>query len=462
MAAPITRQLGEFIASLDFPALPEAAVGVAKSGFTDCVGTLVAGAREDVTRAVERVLLADGAKGRSSLYFGGGRAPAPAAAFVNGTAAHALDYDDVALKGSHPSAVLVPAILAEAQETGASGQAMLAAYVAGYETWSALVYRDSGNYQRKGWHPTGVLGAIAAAAACANLRGLDARGAIHALGIAASSACGVMANLGFTAKPTHPGRAASAGILAARFAAEGVEAAPDALEHPQGFLQAISPEGKVDLDSPLALPPAQWSIVSEGLSFKQYPVCYRAHRAIDALIDLAAATPVRPEDVGEIRVSFSKTHGIILKNHRPRTAIDAKFSIEFCLACALLAGRVGLRELTDPFVQRAEVQKLIERVDIDINPVEMAGTSGYSEFDQVRVRLSNGTTLASREVRHARGDTQAPLTRDHMWAKFEDCIAWSDLPIDAARLFDSLQNLERCAQAGQLFEPSVRRAAKSR
>ena len=447
----LTAELGAFIARLDFAALPAPVVATALQGFTDCVGVMLAGSREQVTAAAERVLLADQPSGRSTICFGSTRTSAPAAAWINGTAAHALDYDDVALKGSHPSAVLVPAILAEAQTLDSSGSEMIAAYVAGYEVWGELIGRDRGNYQRKGWHPTGIFGALGAAAVCASLRHLDANAAAHALGIAASQSCGVMSNLGSMVKPMHPGNAACAGILAARFAEAGITATVDALEHAQGFLNAISPAGEVDLTAPPTLPPARWRMIEQGLSIKQYPVCYRAHRAIDALLVLLKAHPMEPDAVREIRVSFSRSHAVILKNHRPQDAIAAKFSIEFAMACALIAGRVGLRDLVDEFVRSERVRQLVERVAIDIDPVEEAGTSGYAPSDHVQVTLADGQVLHSDKIRHARGDPHAPLTTAEMWAKFEDCCAWSGLPLDARALFDKLQQLDRLDSVSALF-----------
>lgn len=238
---PLTAALGDFVANLRYEDIPATAVAIAKQGIADCVGVMLAGSAEPAVAAVRRGFAPDTAGGGSSICFGPERAPAHVAAWVNGTAAHVLDYDDVALKGSHPSAVLVPAILAEAEAVGASGRDMLRAYAAGFETWGELISRDRGNYQRKGWHPTGVFGAVGAAAACAALRGATAQEAAHALGIAASQASGVMANLGFMTKPMHAGKAAACGLLAARFAAAGLTAAPNAIEHEQGYLGALSP-----------------------------------------------------------------------------------------------------------------------------------------------------------------------------------------------------------------------------
>ncbi|MDB5811853.1 MAG: MmgE/PrpD family protein [Betaproteobacteria bacterium] len=456
MTQPLTAAYGAFIAQLKYKALPAEVVRTIKQGFTDCIGVMLAGSREPVTAAVERVLGADQATGSSNLYFTAKRMSAPAAALINGTASHALDYDDVALKGCHPSAVLVPAILAEAQMLNRSGRDMLVAYAAGYEVWADLIARERGNYQRKGWHPTGIFGAIGAAAACASLHRLNAQKAAHALGAAASEASGVMSNLGSMVKPTHPGKAAASGIYAARFAAAGIEATPDALEHAQGFLAALSPRGDIDLETPANLGQKQWQLAQQGLSIKQYPVCYRAHRAIDAMLGLLRKHPVEAADIAEIRVSFSNSHLVILKNHAPTTAIAAKFSIEFALACSLLAHRVGLRDLTDKFVRSTAVHKLMQRVVIDIDPTEQAGTSGYAPYDWVQIKRADGTVLNSEHVRHARGDAQTPLSDDELWAKFEDCVAWSRLKLDAKQLFTQLQQMEKLKSANDLFKRRAR------
>src|SRR5262249_10297115 len=149
--------------------------------------------------------------GDATLYFSGERVPAPEAAWINGTAGHALDYDDVASLRGHPSTVLVPAIVAEGEALGASGRDMLAAYVTGYETGAELSWRDPGHHHRKGWPPTGIFGPIGAAAACASLRHLDVQEATHALALAASQSSGIMANFGTMTKPFHAGRAAHSG-----------------------------------------------------------------------------------------------------------------------------------------------------------------------------------------------------------------------------------------------------------
>src|SRR6516225_8103008 len=171
---------------------------------------------------------------------------------------------------------------------------MFTAYVVGYETWAALARRDPGHHHIKGWHPTGIFGAIAAGAACAALRRLSPEQATSAIALSASQAGGIMANFGTMTKPFHAGRAAHAGVVSARLAKAGFTAAADALEHPQGFLSAVSPDGRADRDGPTPRFGEEWHIVKSGLSIKKYPACYCTHRSLDAMLDLLAEHPLKP------------------------------------------------------------------------------------------------------------------------------------------------------------------------
>jgi 2-methylcitrate dehydratase PrpD len=349
----LTQELGRFVAGLTFDKLPPDAVEIARTGFIDTIATMIAGANDPAPQLLRKGLQPP--PGKASLYFSGETAAAAEAAWINGTAGHALDYDDVGCRG-HVSTVLVPAILAEAETLGLSGREMFAAYVAGYETWAELSRRDPGHHHAKGWHPTGIFGAVGAGAACANLRRLTPEQTAMALALAASQAGGIMANFGTMTKPFHAGRAAHAGLVSARLAELGFTASPDALEHPQGFLSAVSPDGRADRDGPCLAFGEEWHIVKQGLSIKKYPACYCTHRSLDAMLDLLAKHPVKPADIAQITVSLSRTHSLILRNHTPQTGLEGKFSMEFAMAAAVISRRASLGEYTDEFVRRPEVQ----------------------------------------------------------------------------------------------------------
>ncbi|HJS83919.1 MAG TPA: MmgE/PrpD family protein [Acetobacteraceae bacterium] len=434
----LTQDIGAFIAALSPNRIPQAAMEVARLGFIDTVGTMIAGRGEDCVRILRDVLAPP--PGPSSLTFSAARAPAPEAAWINGTAAHALDYDDVALRG-HPSTVLVPAILAEAEALDSTGMDMLVAYVAGYETWAELFRRDSGLLHEKGWHPTGLYGAIGAAAACAKLRRLDAARAAMAVALGASQSAGLMANFGTMTKPFHAGRAAHSGIMAARLAEAGFTASADALEHPQGFLHAISPEGNEDRASAARLG-EDWALLREGLAIKKYPTCYCTHRAIDGALDLLAAHPVRADSVERITVRISDYFATVLRNHAPETGLAAKFSIEFAMAGAVIARRVGLRELTDDFVRRPDVQALMRRVVTETTSAHDPALPGAAPADQVSVALATGETLAGEPVARATGHPSKPLSSQQIFEKFADCLEAGGGGIAAETMFARLRTLE--------------------
>lgn len=435
----LTRDLGQFVAGLSPSRIPDAAARIARMGFIDCIGTMIAGRDEPPPRILRNVL--QPTPGPASLCFTADTAAAPEAAWINGAAAHALDYDDVALRG-HPSTVLVPAILAEAETLDLSGRDMVTAYIAGYEVWAELVRRETGSHHGKGWHPTGIFGAIAAAAACAALRRLDPGRTAQAIALGASQSGGLMANFGTMTKPFHAGRAAHAGVMAARLAEAGLTASTDALEHPQGFLAAVSPAGQVDRDSPVTGLGETWRILHSGLSIKKYPACYCTHRAIDGMLDLVVEQDVRPGDVDGIKVDLSENYATILRNHRPDTGLAAKFSIEFAMAAAIVARRVGLAELTDDFVQRPDIQALMGRVHVTTNTDYDPDSSGASVTDRVALRLANGATLAGTPVHRASGHADRPLAEPDLFAKFEDCLDVGRSAVPASVMFERLTTMQ--------------------
>ena len=438
MSESLTRSLASFVADLRLAAVPGKALAVVRLGFTDCVGTMIAGSVEDPPKLLEQTLAPP--RGDASLYLAGPRVPAPDAAWINATAAHALDYDDVALRG-HPSTVLVPATLAEGESLGASGARLAAAYVAGYEVWAELAGRDPAQHHQKGWHPTGIFGPIAAAAACASLRGLDPEKTAHAIALGASHSSGLVANFGTMTKPYHAGRAAHSGVIAARLAAAGFTASLDALEHALGFLAAVSPGGDADRTSRSRIG-RQWQILTQGLSVKKYPLCYCTHRAIDGMLDLLRLQPVKPDDVESIRVSTSRRNVAVLRNARPQTGLEAKFSMQFAMASSVVAGRVGLAELTDAFVRRADIQKLMGKVLVEPDDREDPKRPGAAPYDLVVVETRDGRRLESAKITDERGSPDQPLSADELWTKFEACVAVGNPKLKARQLFEALMHIE--------------------
>lgn len=427
----------------DLPCPPEA-LATARRAFIDTIGVALAGWHE----APVQLLAAHLPNGDEARAFMGGRSlSARESALLNGMAAHVLDYDDVAVHG-HPSVVLVPAILAEAQRLGLSGLPALRAYVLGYEAWAELGWRETGSYHLGSWHPTAMLGTIAATVAVAALNGLDEGSAASAVAIAASLAGGVIANFGSPTKSLQAGRAAANAIEAVQLAKAGITGSPDALEGSHGLLRGISPGGEVDTAAPMRL--GDWRLLSDGLSVKRYPVCYAAHRAIDGVIDLAAREGLRPGDVARIRVELGEAPAATLRFPRPQTGLEARFSLHHNVAAALSDGAVGFAQLTDDYVRREDVAALyglteIKTIDDDPCPDQ----PGMARCDRVTIETRDGRLLDSGSIRHPRGHSRLPLSDGELDAKFLDC-ALHGQTANGPALLDRLHRLDKLSDLREL------------
>ncbi|RAI01737.1 MmgE/PrpD family protein [Acuticoccus sediminis] len=434
----LTRQTAAFAAHYPLAEVPDAALEAAIVGIADCVGVMIAGADEPAAMMAARLVETSTSNTGAPQIPSGRNLTASDAAFVNGVAGHALDYDDVAMDG-HPSTVLAPAILAEGWTLGSSGRDALNAYVIGYEIWALLKDLEPGQLHDRGFHPTAAWGAVSSAAACAHLNKLDAEQTANAIAIGASLAAGLVANFGTMTKPLHAGRAAQAGVIAARLAKDGFTGSPDALEHRTGFMRAHSPSGNPDLSDQDHALGRTWRLPDLGVNVKRYPLCYSTHRAIDAMLDIVAEHDLKPEDVEEVHVKTGETQLLMLRNHRPKTGLEAKFSMEFAMASALVARRVGLSELTDDFVRRPEVMAAMEKVSCTTTREEMPGTP-FAPTDDVYV-VARGQRLEAAPVAYAKGSWERRLSEEELREKFRDCATRRLSPAAADELCTALLNL---------------------
>lgn len=443
---PLTRELAAFVAGLRRGDLPAAALPFIHTGFADTFGALVAGRGGDEARMLLQALRP--AAGESRLFIDRGTAGAPEAAWLNATAAHALDYDDAAQRG-HISVVVVPALLAEAEALGADGARMITAYAAGYESWAELMRREPDHFHNHSWHPTGVLGPLAAAAACASLRELDAGQTAHALAIAASQSAGLIANFGTMTKPYHAGRASHAGLVAARLAQQGFTGAIDALEHPKGLMRGISPAGRVDVETAIEAG-RDWKLPIGGLNIKKYPTCFASHRALDGMLAILQAQPVAAAQVARVQVKISRRNRSTLRYAQPATVLEAKFSMQFAMAAALIARGCGLMQLREDFVSRPDVQALMRRVEVLPEDLEDPARRGEALEDVVRLETTDGRSF-EHSVDYVRGGPERPLAPGEMFAKFEGCLAAGELRAEPAPLFDALMALDGLRRIEDLY-----------
>lgn len=442
---PLTQQIADYVVGITRLQLSEKALQVVRLGFTDAAAVMLAGRHEDVTRISQRLMRQDPGRPRSRVCLTGERSNPGQAALIGAVSAHSMDLDDYAFS-NHPSAVLVPTILAVADAEGATGAAMAAAYVAGYEVWGNLMRREPGHLHSKGWHPTAVFGPVAATVAASVLMGLDSVRTRHAVALSASFAGGVMANFGTMCKPLHAGRAAQAGIQAAEFARAGMEAGTHALESPVGLMHALSPVGQVDLSTPLPAAGQSGLIERMGLNIKKYPTVGASQRTIDALLGLRLNESIDPSQIELATALVSEKHAAVMPFHQARTALEAKFSLEFVIAASLLRGKVGLSELKDDFVASEPVQSLMRKVRIETTTEFDPGYPGAAPADFVRLRLADGREIVTDHIRRATGHADLPLSTAQLWAKFWDCAQLAHVaePL-ARRLFETMQRVDSLA-----------------
>lgn len=454
----LTQRLAEFVASGDRLTIPPAALEVVRTGFIDTIATMMAGRDQPVVDVIRRHVAAHGLPSEEArVLFTSQRVSSRDAALINGTAGHALDYDDVAI-GGHPSTVLVPAALAEAEAVGASGADTMRAYLIGYEVWAELYSRERGQHHLKGWHPTAVFGVIGAAAISAFLRRLDVERTRNALAIAGSMSAGLVANFGTPTKPWHAGRGAANGLEAVQLAQAGLIASPDALEHHAGFLAAISPAGHVDRERSATIG-TKLRMLEAGLSIKQYPMCYSTHRVIDGIVDLARRENLQPGEVTRIEATIGEAQASMLRNHAPVTVLEAKFSLEFAVAAALHERACGLAQLDEKLINRPDIRATMQKVAITTVDTKCPIEPAFALNDRVILRLHDGRALDSGDIRFPRGNAQLPLREEELRAKFMDCTQGLK-SVDPQALYDGLQTLEKLASVGDLgTSVGVKRAA---
>ena len=219
---------------------------------------------------------------------------------------------------------------------------------------------------------------------------------------------------------------------------------------------ATSPKGNVDRSAPTQAG-RDWAILSQGLSVKKYPLCYCTHRAIDGALDLLRDQKLGAADVKAVTVSTSRRNTKILRNSRPQTGLEAKFSMQFAMASAIAARRVGLSELTDAFVQRPDIQALMPKVEVVPDDRVDPQRLGASPYDLVVIETIDGRRLESARVTLERGSPELPLSPEELWTKFEACFAVGNPSLEARAIFDALMSLER--QPGVAAFTSLRKAA---
>lgn len=394
----------------------------AKTALLDTLGVTLAGSLEAAPRTLMKVpgILE---RGPSAVLGARVRTSALSAALVNGTASHALDFDDVNIAlGGHPSAPIVSALLAASSLADSDGLSFLTAFIAGLEAETRIARGVNFHHYEKGWHPTATLGVFGAATACGVFLKLTEAQLAIALSLAASMSSGLKANFGTMAKPLHVGHCARNGLLAALLAREGFTSAFDAFEHHHGYLNLFNGEGHYDVERMLAGWGAPYDIEDPGLGIKLYPCCGSAHSAIDCMLDLLSKQTVDPSQVERIDVRIHQRRLAHINNPKPQTGLEGKFSVQYCLARALQERRVIASHFTDEAVKAAPVRAVTSKVTATgyVNPPPDEGDHYAVDLT---VTLGDGKVLQAHRSKPTGRSPDDPTPAARVIDKFVSCAA---------------------------------------
>ena len=457
-APRVTAEAAEFVVAARYAALPPDLIETGKMHILDAIGLAIAGEKAQTGPIVRQYLGDLGVLNGSATILGTRLKSSPRfAAFANGAAIHADDFDDTQLAVAkdrvyglltHPTVTTVTSALAMAETLGKSGRDFMLAYHLGVEVETKVCEAIAPRSYENGFHSTSMCGVFGSAVSAAKMRGLDAEKLRNALGLAGAQASGLRENFGTMTKPFQAAHAAEGGVVSADLAALGWTAAQNILEAKRGFFEAFG--GGWDPQAIVGKFGRPWSMLTPGVSIKPYPSGSLTHPAMDVMQQLIDTHHIKATDVAQVRVGTNKQMLNTLIHHDPKTGLEGKFSMEYCMAVLLVKGRAGLGEFQDDVVNRPEMQEMIRRVDFYNNPeADAAGADKMRSY--VEVRLKDGRVFSAQSD-FAKGSPQKPMSFDDEIRKFRGCTDYAGLPKDKAdRIISTVQRLEKVDNMNAVF-----------
>jgi 2-methylcitrate dehydratase PrpD len=459
----LTHEVARFIVSTRLADIPAGVIETGKKSILDGLGLALAGSVAQSGAIVEKYLRGLGLAGGPATVIGTDLKVSPRfAAFANGVAIHADDFDDTQLAVAkdrvyglltHPTAPCLPAALANAQMLGRSGAEAMLAYHIGLEVECKIAEAINPRHYQEGFHATATCGPFASAAASARLRGFDLDQTLRALSIAGSQSAGLRENFGTMTKPFHAGRAAEAGVVAADFAGLGWTATDKILEAPRGFFRAAG--GGYDAGAISGRLGNPWTFASPGVSIKPHPSGSLTHPGMTEMLRLIDEHKLTAAMVERVDVGTNHNMPNALIHHRPENELQAKFSMEFCMAILLLDGKAGLAEFTDAAVERPDAKAMIGKINFHVHP--QAEAAGYDKMTTIiDIHLKDARTICGR-ADFGKGSPANPMSYDEVAEKFRGCADHARWPADkAAEIIAVVERLETLADLEGLMRLCAR------
>ena len=456
----LTQEVVDYIQGLTYESIPQDVQWELKRCLVDGIAVMLSGASAACSRIVQRYVRESETTGASAVVGSDIVTSAPMAALANGVSGHADDFDDTQIAQTpdriyglltHPTVPALAATLAVAQEVGASGRDFITAFCGGFEVECKIAEAMNPDHYVKGFHTTGTVGIFGAVVSAAKLYGLQPEQTRFALGIAASKSAGLRVNFGTMTKPYHAGAAAENGVVAARLARLGYQADPNALDGPWGHFQVTG--GGCDADRLLGRLGNPYTLIWPGVSVKPYPCGSLSHPSMDSLLDLITENDVKPEMVEEVRLGAGPNILNPLRYQEPQNALEAKFSLQFCLGILVLRRSAGVREFTDEVVRSPKVREMMKRVKT-YHSLEIEAKGNDRIRSLVEVKLKDGRTFTA-EAETSRGTPERPMSREDMATKFADCAGAILPPERVQAALKAIYSVEELVSVAALLEPVV-------
>jgi 2-methylcitrate dehydratase PrpD len=435
-AKRLGQVIAEYVVGFELKDAPPEVISRARVAFTDTVGVMLAGSRQEVSHILCDMVRLEGSAPSASIVGQSLRASPQLAALANGVAAHAMDYDLTYVSGQAASAV-IPAVLPVAEVTGATPAETMAATIIGFEIAARVGRSNILASSVGGWHTVGTVGVIAAAAACARLLKVPLEQIPDIIGISASMASGLSVNFGSMTKPLHSGHAARDGVMAALLGARGFTSNPNALEGHSGYFENFGRNLEVSYE-PFKDLGHSYDLVAMGYDLKAYPCGGLAHTSIEAALALRAPLASRLTDITSIHCAVTRNAGQRAGIQYPQSVENAKFSLAYMVAYSLVHGAPMIAAFTEEAIRDEHVKALAKTVSASVDPALGPGTRESPAI--LKVTLSDGQTFEQR-VDFQTGSIKNPMTQAQIENKFRDCAAQSVNADVAAKILAVLNAL---------------------